>query len=329
MLSRRDFGVGVIGAALGLLPTAGATQPANGPGGGRKRRVGVMLPVPRNDHFLVVLRDGLREAGWGENDIEFEVRRANGSAEQFRTFAQEFAAMDLDVLITASTAAATALKQATDRTPIVFVGTFAPVTAGLVTSMEQPGGNATGTAGFQTDIAVDWVATLKAIAPQVTRMAIFYNPATAARGAVEGWRAAASRSIEMSEVRVDTVADIDRVVADVAKDPQAGLIVIPHTFTLSNRDAVVAAMAEHRVPTIYGVAEMVRSGGLVSYGQDLGDHWRLGAGYVDKILRGARPADLPAQFSTNYALAINTRAAKALGLVVPPTMLSRASEVVE
>lgn len=329
MLSRRNFGTGAIGAALGLTTTADAAQPTDGAGVGRKHRVGVMLPVPRNDPFLVVLQDGLRAAGWGENDIEFEVRRANGSAEQFRTFAQEFAAMDLDVMITASTAAATAFKQATSTTPIVFVGTFAPVTAGLVASMKRPGGNATGTAGFQTDIAVDWVATLKAIAPQVARMAIFYNPATAARGAVEGWRAAASRSIEMSEVRVDTVADIGRVVAGVAKDPQAGLIVIPHTFPFSNRDAVVAAMAEHKVPAIYGIAEMVRSGGLVSYGQDLGDHWRLGVTYVDRILRGAKPADLPAQFSTNYALAINMRTARALDLVVPPEMLSRASEVVD
>jgi putative ABC transport system substrate-binding protein len=328
MLSRRSFGTGAIGAALGLKTIAAVAQPVNGTSAGRKRRVGVMLPVPRNDQFLAVLQEELWKAGWAENDIEFEVRRANGSAEQFRTFAQEFAAMDLDVLITASTAAATAFKRATSTIPIVFVGTFEPVTAGLIASMERPGGNATGTAGFQTDIAVDWVAILKAIAPQVSRMGIFYNPPTAARGAVEGWRAAASRSIEMSEVRVDTIADIDRVVADVAKNPQIGLIVIPHTFPFSNRDAVVAAMAEHRVPAIYGIAEMVRSGGLVSYGQDLGDHWRLGATYVDRILHGAKPADLPAQFSTNYTLAINTRTAKALNLAVPPAMLSRASEVV-
>jgi putative ABC transport system substrate-binding protein len=132
----------------------------------------------------------------------------------------------------------------------------------------------------------------------------------------------------MSDVRVDAVADIGRVVAGVAKDPQAGLIVIPHTFPFSNRDAVVAAMAEHKVPAVYGIAEMVKSGGLVSYGQDLGDHWRLGAGYIDQILRGAKPGELPARFSTKYALAINTRAAKAMNLVVPPDMLKRADEVV-
>ena len=329
MLSRRRLSAYAVGSALTLTATAAAAQPAGGARAGRKPRVGVMLPVPRNDHFLVVLRDSLREAGWGEDDIEFEVRRANGSVEQFRGFAQEFAAMDLDVLITASTAAATALKQATSTIPIVFVGTFAPVAAGLVASMERPGGNATGTAGFQTDIAVDWVATLKEIAPQVTRMGIFYNPASASPAAVEGWRTAASRSVEMGEVRVDTVAEIGRVVAGVARDPQAGLIVIPHTFPFSNRDAVVAAMAEHRVPAIYGIAEMVKSGGLISYGQDLGDHWHLGAGYIDKILRGAKPGDLPAQFSTNYALAINMGAARALNLVVPPALLSRAKEVID
>ena len=205
---------------------------------------------------------GCGKRAWGEDDIEFEVRRANGSVEQFRGFAQEFAAMDLDVLITASTAAATALKHATGTIPIVFVGTFAPVAAGLVASMERPGGNATGTAGFQADIAVDWVAILKEIAPQVRRMGIFYNPASDSPAAVEGWRTAASRSMEMSEVRVDTVTNIGRVVAGVARDPQAGLIVIPHTFPFSNRVAIVAAMAEHRVPAIYGIAEMVRSGGL-------------------------------------------------------------------
>src|SRR3954451_18827010 len=138
MLSRRRLSAHAVGSALGLTGTAVIAQPAGGARAGRKPRVGVMLPVPHNDHFLVVLRDGLREAGWGEDDIEFEVRRVNGSAEQFSAFAQEFAAMDLDVLITASTAAATALIQATKTTPIVFVATFAPVTAGLVASMVQP-----------------------------------------------------------------------------------------------------------------------------------------------------------------------------------------------
>ena len=315
-----------------MTTTAAPAQPAGGARvpttAGRKPRVGVLLPFPRNDHFLVVLREGLRDAGWGEDGIEFEVRRADGSAEQFRAFAQEFAAMGLDALITASTAAATVLMRATETTPIVFVGTFAPVAAGLVASMERPGGNATGTAGFQTDIAADWVATLKEIAPRVERMAVLYNPATPAPAAVEGWRAAASRSIEMSEVRVDAAADIGRAVAGVAKDPEAGLIVIPHTFPFSNRDAVVAAMAEHKVPAVYGIAEMVRSGGLVSYGQDLGDHWRSGAGYIDRILRGAEPGELPARFSTKYALAINTKAAKSLDLAVPPAMLKRADEVI-
>jgi hypothetical protein len=166
MLSGRRLSAYAVGSALGLTATATAAQPAGSACAGRKPRVGVMLPVLCNDRFLVVLREGLREAGWAEDDIEFEVRRVNGSVEQFRGFAQEFAAMDLDALITASTAAA-ALKQATGTIPIVFVGTVAPVAAGLVASMERPGGNATGTAVFQTDIAVDWVATLKEIAPQV------------------------------------------------------------------------------------------------------------------------------------------------------------------
>ncbi len=324
-MHRRDFArLGLVGVpAFSVVSLARAQQPR------RVIRIGVLLPVPRNDHFLVALREGLRDAGWtGEGDVEFEVRRAAGTVEEFRRFSKELAALPLDVLVTASTAAATALAQATTTIPVVFLGTFDPVAAGLVSSLDHPGGNVTGIAGFQADIAAKWVSHLKEIAPHVTRMVIFSNPAAVSAAALAGWRAVAARSVEISDVRVDTVADIGPVIAGVAKDPQAGMIVVPHTFPFTNRDAVVAAMAEHRVPAIYGIAEMVRSGGLISYGQDLGDQWRMSARYIDQIVRGAKPADLPVQYATKYALAINARAAQALSLVVPPDMLKRADEVI-
>jgi len=226
----------------------------------------------------VALREGLRDTGWtGEGDIEFEVRRAAGTVEEFRRFGKELAALPLDVLVTASTAAATALAQATTTTPVVFLGTFDPVVAGLVASLEHPGGNVTGIAGLQADIAAQWVSHLKEIAPHVARMVIFSNPAAVSAAALAGWKAVAARSVETSEVRVDAATDIDRTVAGVAKGPQAGMIVVPHPFPFTNRNAVVAAMAEHRVPAIYGIAEMVRAGDLISYGQDLGAQWRMSA----------------------------------------------------
>ncbi len=201
--------------------------------------------------------------------------------------------------------------------------------AGLVDSLDHPGRNLTGIAGFQADIATKWVAQLKEIAPVVTEMAIFSNPASASAAALAGWKAVASQSASISEVHVDAVPDIEPAVAEVAKNPHARMIVVPHTFPLANRKAVVEAMSKHRVPAIYGVAEMARAGGLISYGQDLAAQWRMSAPVIDKIAHGARPADLPVQYAMNYALAINKGAAKALGLEAPKAMLERADKIVD
>jgi putative ABC transport system substrate-binding protein len=157
----------------------------------------------------------------------------------------------------------------------------------------------------------------------------FPNPASVSPAALAGWKAVASQSVSVSELHVDAVADIEPAVADVAKNPHAGMIVVPHTFPLANRKAVVEAMAKHRVPAMYGVAEMVRAGGLISYGQDLAAQWRMSAMYIDKIMHGTKPADLPVQYATKYALAINKGAAKGLGLEVPKAMFDRADEVIE
>jgi putative tryptophan/tyrosine transport system substrate-binding protein len=276
------------------------------------------------------LRDGLRDLGWVEGSaFTLQVRQADGTVAAFRRLGAELAALPVDVLVTASTAAATALAQTTTTIPIVFVGTFDPIAAGLVDSLDHPGRNLTGIAGFQVDIAAKWVSQLKEIAPGVTEMAIFSNPGSVSAAALAGWKAVASQSAIISEVHVDAVADIEPAVADVAKNPHAGMIVAPHTFPLANRKAVVEAMAKHRVPAMYGVAEMVRAGGLISYGQDLAAQWRMSAMYIDKIVHGAKPADLPVQFAMKYALAINKGVAKGLGLEVPKAMLDRADEIIE
>jgi len=293
-------------------------------------RIGVLLPVPGNDRFLALLRDGLRDVGWvDEGAFSLEVRQADGTVAAFWRLGSELAALPIDVMVTASTAAATILAQVTTTKPIVFVGTFDPVAAGLVASLDYPGRNLTGIAGFQADIAAKWVSHLKEIAPGITRLVILSNPASVSPAALAGWKTVASQVAEIGEVHVDTVNDIKRAAADVARDTRAGMIVVPHTFPFANRSAVVEAMAKHRVPAIYGIAEMVRSGGLVSYGQDLGAQWRMSAVYIDKIVRGASPRDLPVQYAAQYALAINKGAATALGLAVPKAMIERADEVVE
>jgi putative ABC transport system substrate-binding protein len=194
--------------------------------------------------------------------------------------------------------------------------------------MEHPGRNLTGIAGFQDGIAADWVAILREIAPQVARIGVFSNPASVSKAALAGWKTVAAKSAEIYDVFVDAVSDIAPSIAAVARDAHAGLIVVPHTFPFANRKRVVEAMAQYRVPAVYGIAEMVRAGGLVSYGQDLRAQWRMAASYVDKIFKGARASDLPARYANKYALAINTRAAAAMGLETPARLLARADEVV-
>jgi putative tryptophan/tyrosine transport system substrate-binding protein len=311
------------GAAASVGATSEAGQPAP------PIRVGVLLPVPGNDPFLALLRDGLRGAGWTDAAFVLEVRQADGTVAAFKRLGGELAALPVDVLVTASTAAAKALAEVTATIPIVFVGVFDPIAAGLVANLEHPGRNLTGIAGFQADIAAEWVSLLKEIAPAVTRLVIFSNPASVSPAALAGWKAVASQSADIGEVHVDTVNDIDRAAADVGANPHAGMIVVPHTFPFANRKIVVEAMAKHRVPAIYGIAEMVRSGGLLSYGQNLGAQWRMSAVYVDKIVRGARPGDLPVQYAKEYTLAINRGTASALGLAVPKAMIDRADEVID
>ena len=192
------------------------------------------------------MQESLKEFGWGSN-TEFVVRQADGTVQQMQDFANELVRENLEIVVTASTPAAAALKQATSSIPIVFVNIFDPVAAGLVASLERPGGNLTGIAGFRADIAAQWVTTLKEVAPQVTRMALFFNPDTAAAMAPVHMRAgvpaAASLGVELTEARVPHVSDIEQTVSSLAKEPNQGLIVIPHTFAFAHRRAIIDAVA--------------------------------------------------------------------------------------
>ena len=310
-------------AAAGFAERVQPTSPR------RPLRIGVLLPVPGNEPFLVLLRDGLRELGWNEdNRLAIEVRHADGTVETFLRLGRELTALAVDVLITASTAAANALATVTTTIPVVFVGAFDPVAAGLVVSLDHPGRNLTGIAGLRSDIAAEWVSHLIEIAPRIKRCVIFYNPGSMPSSALAGYESAAAQRAEVGRLRVESVADIDRVIASVATDTHTGIIVVPHTFPFANRQLVVEAMARHRVPAIYGIAEMVRSGGLISYGQDLGAQWRMSASYIDRILKGERPAEMPVRYASRYSLAINKSAAAALGLTPSQEMIERADEIV-
>jgi putative tryptophan/tyrosine transport system substrate-binding protein len=326
-MKRRDIlRLALSAAATGACGFGVRAQPASPR---RPLRIGVLFPVHDNQPFLPLLREGLRDLGWNEGErLALDVRYADGTPATFVRLGRELTALPIDVLVTASTTAASALASVTSTVPIVFLGVFDPVAAGLVSSLDHPGRNLTGIAGLQSDIASQWVSLLMEIAPSVKRCVIFYNPASMPSSALQGYKSAAAKRADVSEISVDRAEDIDRVVAGIAADPHAGSLVVPHTFPFANRQLVVEAMARHRVPAIYGIAEMVRSGGLISFGQDLASQWRMSAVYLDRILKGESPANIPVRSASRYSLAINMSAASALGLTPSQAMIERADEVV-
>jgi putative tryptophan/tyrosine transport system substrate-binding protein len=217
--------LGLLGGAIPFFTRLSCAQSPNAV------RIGVLIPVPDTGHFQASLKDGLRDLGRIEaTDFTLQVRQADGTVAAFHRLGDELVASSVDVLVTASTAAATALSQVTTTIPIVFLGAFDPVAAGLVDSLDHPGRNLTGIAGFQADIAAKWVAQLKELDPALTEMVIFSNPASVSPAALAGWKAVAAKATSIGEVHVDSVAGVDAAVAEVAQNPHAGMIVVPHTF---------------------------------------------------------------------------------------------------
>lgn len=296
------------------------------------RRIGVMLATPRDEHFLPVIADALRARGWSPGgDLLIETRRTDGTVSDHRRAAAELAAMGLDLLTTTSTPAAMALVSAMPVTPVVFVNVFDPVTAGLVASCERPGGHATGVAGFPADIAARWVSTLKEVAPGCRRVDLLFNPPTVALRLDADRKAAAPAAaalgLQLGETVVEEAGTLDAQLAALAATPDAGLVVIPHTFAFTHREAIIAAIARHRLPAIYGVAEMVRAGGLMSLGPDIVSQWREATWHMDRILRGASPGELPVLFADSIGLTVNRTAARELGLPLPAALLESAREI--
>jgi ABC-type uncharacterized transport system substrate-binding protein len=304
--------------------------------GERMRRIGVLQSLaaddPEGQARLAAFAQGLQQSGWaiGRN-LQIDTRWAAGDAERFRRYAAELVALVPDVILAVGAAAVGPLQQSTRTVPIVFVNTSDPVGAGFVESLARPGGNATGFLLYEYGTSGKWLELLKEIAPRVTRVAVLRDSALAAGtgqlGAIQA--VAPSFGVELRPVDVRDAPEIERAVAAFARASDGGLIVTGSTLALVHRDLILTLAARHKLPAIYFQRVFVTSGGLISYAPDQIDQFRRAGGYVDRILKGEKPADLPVQAPTKLELVVNLKTAKALGLEIPTTVLARADEVIE
>jgi len=328
-IGRRELLV-ALGGAAAAWPLAARAQPK------RMRRIGVLMGLVANDpeaqSRVVAFENGLRELGWVKGrDLSIEYRWA-GDGNLLRDDAAELLAMAPDLILAKSTPVTAALREHTGAVPIVFTQVTDPVGQGLVPNLAHPGGNLTGFTSFEFSIGTKWLEALKQTAPRVTRVALVFNPQSAPYAdlflrPVEA--AAPSFSVASIRAAVRDPADVDRVFDALAREPNGGLVVLPDISMINYREAVIALAARHHVPAIYPFRFFAASGGLMSYGTDVTEVFRRAATYVDRVLKGTTPGELPIQTPTKYELIINLKTAKALGLEVPPTLLARADEVIE
>jgi putative ABC transport system substrate-binding protein len=327
-LRRRAF-ITILGGAAAWPLAVRAQQPE------RRRRIGVLMNFTSDDPVsqdrLAAFVQGLQELGWtvGRN-LQIDYRWGGGNVERYRTFAAELVALTPDVLVTAGAPAVEALQRATRTVPIVFTNVTDPVGGGLVASLARPGGNTTGLTLSEYGLSGKWLELLKEIAPRVTRAAVLRDPVAVGIGQFAAIQAAApSLQIELSPVDVRDASEIERAVTAFADGPNGGLIATASALTAIHRELIIALATRHKLPAVYPFRYYVTSGGLISYGPDTVDQYRLAARYVDRILKGEKPADLPVQAPTKYELVINLKTAKALGITVPLPLSGRADEVIE
>jgi putative ABC transport system substrate-binding protein len=328
-MHRRGF-VLSLGGAIAAWPIGAHTQQAD-----RPRRIGVLQPQRESDQeaqsWVGAFRLELEKLGWREGDnIQIDYFWYGGNLDRLRTYAERLASLLPDVIFCMSTPTVAALQKATRTVPIVFVNANNPVGDGFVASLARPGGNTTGFVAYEPDIGGKWLEVLKEIAPGVTRVAQVYNPKTHT-GQYFGSIEAASHGLSVNPVRVPfaDAAELERGINAFAREPNGGLIVLPDTSTRVHRDLIVRLAAAHRMPAVYSYRLFITSGGLAYYGTNTTDQFKHAAAYVDRILKGAKPAELPVQAPTRFELVVNVRTAKALGLTIPPSVLIRADEVIE
>ena len=321
-MRRRDF-ITIIGGAA-TWPLAARAQPAE-----RMRRIGVLLQATKSDlEFqprLKAFLDGLAQFGWTE------ARNLQLEFDEVRRHAAELVVLAPDVLVAVGSTAVEALQQATRTIPIVFPTVGDPVGAGFVESLARPGGNITGFAAFEYAIGGKWLALLKDVSPRTNRVAVLRDPAVAAGpgelGAIQ--TAAPSFGMEIIPINVREPDEIERAVTAFAKSSNGGLIVTGSPLAQLHRGLIISLAVRHKLPAVYFERFFVADGGLISYGPEFVDQYRRAAGYVDRILKGEKPADMPVQAPTKYELVINLKTAKALDLTVPPSLLATANEVIE
>ena len=328
-MQRRDF-LGVLGGAAAWPVAARAQQPE------QMRRIGVLMNTtaddPQGQARIAAFQQGLQQLGWVEGrNLRIEYRWGAGDANLYRRYASELVAFAPDVLLAAGGTVAGALQQVTRTVPIVFGETSDPVSRGLVASMAQPGGNTTGFVLYEFSMSGKWLELLKQIAPNVSRVAVVRDPVqfsgVGEMAAIQ--TAAPSFNVEVSPVDARDAKEIERTITTFVRSSNGGLIVTLSGSAVGNRKSIISLATRHRLPTVYADRLFVTDGGLISYGPDIFDQYRKAAGYVDRIIKGEKPADLPVQQATKYDLVINLKTAKALGLTIPPSVLARADEVIE
>ena len=330
LYKRREF-ITLLGGAAAAWPLAARAQQ-----GERMRRIGVLMPFaednPVGQARLAAFRQGLLQLGWADGrNVRIDSRWGAGDASLTRTYARELVALAPDVLMAVSSGAVAPLREVTRTVPIVFAVVADPVGAGFVENLAQPGGNVTGFLGYEYTLSGKWLELLKEIAPRVTRVAVLRDSAIAAGPAQFAviQAVAPSLGVELRPADMRNAGEIERAITAFAGSSNGGLIVTGSPSATIHRNLIITLAARHQLPAVYYDRFYVTGGGLISYGADYLDGCRRAAGYVDRILRGEKPADLPVQAPTKYELVINLKTAKAIGLEVPPTLLARADEVIE
>jgi putative ABC transport system substrate-binding protein len=328
-MKRREFIAG-LGSAAAWPVMARAQQPE------RMRRIGVLIGGDRNDPFwetrLSAFTQAFAELGWTDDrNVRMDLRWGGGDINRIRALARELVDLRPDIVLTSTTQPTVAVQQETRTIPIVFVDVTDPVATGIVERLDRPSGNITGFAAFETTLGGKWLGLLSEIAPGLKRAAIVFNPDLAPISAYMLSFETAARSLKVALITAPVHSDgeIETAITALGGEPGGGLVVNPDAFMLDHRAPIILAAARNNLPAVYGFSSLARDGGLLSYGVDGVDISRRAATYVDRILRGAKPGDLPVQFPTKFEMAVNLKTAKTLGLTVPPSILLRADEVIE
>jgi putative tryptophan/tyrosine transport system substrate-binding protein len=327
---RREF-ITLVGAAAAAWPLAARAQQPSG-----MRHIGMLMSGPKENDpeaqaLVMAFQQGLLELGWIDGrDIRFDYRWATADPDRVGADATDLVQSAPDAIVVNSTPAARAFQQATRAVPIVFVGIADPVRTGVVLSLGHPGGNITGLTNFEASMGGKWLELLKEIAPRTKRVALIFNPDTHSGQFFQSLETEGpSLGIEAVQTPVHNVAEIERALASFDGDANVGLVAMPDIFTSAHRDLIISLAAKYRLPAVSWIRSFAAGGGLMSYGVDMHDLFRRAASYVDRILKGANPADLPVQQPNKFDFVINLKTAKALGLTVPPLLLAAADEVIE